>query len=452
MTGKKHAVTLTAEPSSAHIIVDGKDLGRPPVEIALAGGPHLIQIQANGYHPQGWLKETDAETQWSFHLRPLPGWKRYTSLRHDGAAQLRLDDAGRKAVKGGDEAAAPSCPAETLGSLGRLVDARHVLLASVESVGDRIAVRGCHAVGGTNTPFALLLVRDATLLEKIRSAVEGTLAEGREAAGKPSNKALTVRSAQDPLLRRLDASRRTVTARLSGIAARERHHRSIGIAGKNSRFRVIRGPLEALLTDLAEAERVYPTDKVQCARLVKGAEDRLRRMKDMLLSVDAWDPTGEAQIRDVAQVKADHAAAKQAVAGARGHWKASRRKLKDRVARKRLDKQSKALQKELKALDKIMKKAGDPLPLAGRTLQLLIDAKGLRRGVDVAFESPPTPPPPPIVPEVEPEPEDVGAEAPPTARVGAEAPPTVVEPEVEPEVILLEPDVEPEPEPESALF
>ena len=486
VTGKRHKVTLSAEPSSAHILVDGKDLGRSPVEISLASGPHLVQIQANGYFPQGWLKETEAETRWTFQLRPLPGWKRYTSLRQEGTTLLRLDKAGRKAVSTGGEAPAPSCPTENLNSLGRMVDARHVLLASVESVGDRIAVRGCLAEGETITPFALLLVRDATLLAKIRTGVEDALARGQETAAAVSAKRAPVeKSAQDPLLNRLNAARRSVTARLTGIAARERHHRNIGLGDKNSRFRVVRAPLESLLTDLDEAERVYPTDKIQCSTLVKGAEDRLRRMKDMLLSVDSWDPSGEARTRDLATVKADHAAAKQAVADARGYWKGRRRSLKAREDRKRLDKHSKALQKDLKALNKAMKKAPDPLPLAGRTLQVLIDAKGLRRRVDVAFEPPPPPPPPPIVPEVEPEPvedpskleersrepepEPVGAKAPPTVEPEPVEDPSKLEdpgrdplleldhdlglepviPDVEPEVDIPEPDVEPEPELES---
>ena len=293
VNGVRHPVTLTAEPSAAHILVDGKDLGQPPVEVALSSGPHLVQIQADGYHPQGWLKETDTKTRWSFTLRPLPGWNRYTSLRRDGAAGLRLDAAGRKAVQGGGEAPPPTCPVETLTTLGRLVDARHVLLASVESVGDRIAVRGCHGEGKIVTPFALLLVRDASLLEKIRAAVEDILATGRKAkAANPARVAAMERSAQDPLLRRLEAMKAAVNARLTGIATRERQLRNLGLAEKTTRFQVVRAPLEALRTDLATAEQTYPTDKVLCTRLVAGAEDRLRRMKDMLMSVDAWDPIG----------------------------------------------------------------------------------------------------------------------------------------------------------------
>ncbi len=513
--GKRHAVTLAAKPSSARIIVDGKDLGPGPVEIALASGPHLVQIQADGFHPQGWLKETDAEARWSFDLRPLPAWERYTSLRRKGASLLQLDRAERKAAQGGAGASSPRCPTDTLATLGRLVDAHHVLLASVESVGDRIAVRGCHRVDGIVTPFSLLLVRDATLLEKIRAAVEETLAVGRTVAAEKIAAAVkTERSAQDPLQRRLDAARQAVTGRLSGIADRERHHRALGLAAKNSRFRVVRGPLEALVTDLDEAARVYATDKVLCTRLVKGAEDRLGRMKDMLLSVDAWDPTEEARARDAAAVRRDHAAARQAVTEARGHWKKSRRAVKDREARKQLDRQGKALQRELKALDKALKKAGDPRPFSGRTLQLLIDAKGLRRAVDAALEPPPPPPPPPIIPAVEPEPAsgpvpkghesrtsgassaqlgfkapptvEPASEAPPTVEPASEAPPTVepdveplpegvpeagpvpkavpvplpeaiidpIIPDVEPEPVIPEPDVEPEPEPEpeSTLF
>jgi len=408
--GTLRDVTIAAEPAEARIYVDGRDLGPAPAETALGGGPHLVQIRADGYHPQGWLKDADAEAgadediRWDFHLRPLPAWKRYTSVRREGAAALRLDAAARKAVSGGAQAPAPTCPADSIDTLGRLVDARQVLLASAEDLGGRIAVRGCLAQGGVVTPFALLLARDATLLEKIRSAVEDALETNRDAlAAKPSEAERTDRSARDPLLVRLDAARDRVEKRLAGVAARERHHRSIGLAEMNTRFRVVRGPLEGTLADLAEAARIYPDDKILCARLVTNAEDRLRRMKDMLLSMDAWDPGGDAKARDEAAALADLSAATQAVAEARGHWKASRRKLKDRAARKRLDREDKALYLERRALDKAMKKAEDPRSLAGRALQLQIDAKALRRAVDVALEPPP-PPPRPVIPDVEPEP------------------------------------------------
>ena len=455
--GPKTDVFIDAAPPEARILVDGKDLGSPPVEIKLGGGPHLVQVRADGYYPQGWLKDSSAGTRWNIKLRPLPAWSRYTTLRRNSVAGLRLDEAARRAVAAGGEAPAPVCPTDALAALGRLVAAEHILLASVESLGDRIAVRGCHRVGRTVTPFSLLLKRDASLLGHIREAIEDALARGRAAtaaAAKPSPADRIRKGAQDPMLARLDATRRAVDKKLAEIASRERGYSAIGLADRNARFRVVRGPLEGLLVELDEAARVYPTDKVQCGRLVRGAEDRLRRMRDMLLSVATWDPTPKAKARDEAAVRADHATAQQAIDAARGKWKTTRRKVKDRALKKHLDRKLNALRKELKGLSGELKRADDIRPLAGKTLQLVVDAKGFLRAVDAALEPPPPPPPLPLVPEVEPEPEPIGAGKP----LPQVAPESVVVPEVEPEIgaeapptELVEPDVEPdvEPEPES---
>ena len=473
--GPRVDVVIDAAPPEARILVDGKDMGRPPVEVKLGGGPHLVQVRADGYHPQGWLKDTTAGTRWSIKLRPLPAWGRYTTLRRNSAAGLRLDEAARRAVAAGDEAPAPVCPSDALAALGRLVVAEHILLASVESLGDRIAVRGCHSVGGTVTTFSLLLKRDASLLGHIREAVEDALARGR-AATAAAAKAMPAdriqKGAQDPMLARLAAARRAVEKKLVGIAGRERGLRALGLADGNARFRVVRGPLEGILVDLDEATLVYPTDKVQCGRLVRGAEDRLRRMRDMLLSVAAWDPTPKAKTRDEAAVRTDHATAQQEVDAARARWKTARRKVMDRALKKRLDRKLNALRKELKGLSRELKRADDVRPLAGQTLQLVVDAKGFIRAVDAALEPPPPPPPPPLVPEVEPEPEPAVAdpsrdqarraqeatvdpvpepavepmvEPEPEPEIGAEAPPTE---KPEPKPVVVVPEVEPEPEPE----
>ena len=468
--GPKIDVTIDAVPPEARILVDGKDLGPPPVKIKLGGGPHLVQVRADGYHPQGWLKDSTTGTRWNIKLRPLPAWSRYTTLRRNSVAGLRLDEAARRAVAAGGEPPAPVCPTAALAALGRLVVAEHILLASVESLGDRIAVRGCHGVGGTVTSFSLLLQRDASLLGHIREAIEDALARGRTAAAaaaRPPSADRIRKGAQDPMLARLAATRRAVEKQLAGIAGRERGYSAIGLAAGNARFLVVRGPLEGLLVDLDEAARVYPTDKVQCGRLVRGAEDRLRRMRDMLLSVDTWDPTPKAQARDEAAVRTDHATAQQDVDSARGRWKAARRKVKDRALKKRLDRKLNALRKELKGLSRELQRADDVRPLAGKTLQLVVDAKGFLRAVDAALEPPP---PPPLVPEVEPEPEpavsDPSREPEPESAVSdpsrepvedlsklVERSRATVDPVPEPVFEpMVEPEPEPEPEPNDTLF
>ncbi|MBM4371198.1 MAG: hypothetical protein FJ098_06065 [Deltaproteobacteria bacterium] len=230
--------------------------------------------------------------------------------------------------------------------------------------------------------------------------------------------------ARDPRLRRAEGLLGTVEDRLRALAARERQLRALGLGARVPRLRAARDPLEELLPALQEAVSIHGTDPALAARLLQDAEDRWGRMQNLLLSVDAWDPTGEARARDVQAASEEHTRAQQRLRDAGARWKAARSKLRDRALQKRFDQELKALQKQGAALSKEVAKAKDLRPWTARSTQLLVDAGGFLRAVDAAFEPPPPPPP---------------------------SPPELVVPEVEPEPIpVVEPAVEPEPEPEPA--
>ncbi|MBM4370578.1 MAG: PEGA domain-containing protein, partial [Deltaproteobacteria bacterium] len=225
VTGPRTRVSIVAEPPDATIRVDGRDLGGSPVEIELTGGPHLLQVRAGGHHAQGWLKDAAAGDRWTITLRPVPGAARFDGLRDEGARGLRLERQALEAAAAGGATPPPPCPSEVLTALGRLADAEHVVLAVVESAGDRIAVRGCHQVRGVVSPIALVLARDASLLEGLRAALEAGLATGSE----PPAAAVSAREpARDPRLRRAEGLLGTVEDRLRALAARERQLRALG--------------------------------------------------------------------------------------------------------------------------------------------------------------------------------------------------------------------------------
>lgn len=171
----KFKVVIKVEPAGALIGVDGKIWGKAPLEVDLAAGNHLIQVEAEGYSRAGWVKDPSLQGRsWSLALEPYPSRQRYLdTVARLGAYFSPPAPAPTKKRRGRKdppalEPIAPDALEATLVALTDLLDVDYLLFITVSTEGSSILLKGSfysvfglHAVNET-------VARDARIIDTVR--------------------------------------------------------------------------------------------------------------------------------------------------------------------------------------------------------------------------------------------------------------------------------------------
>lgn len=172
----KYKVTIHAEPAGALVGIDGKTWGKAPMEVEIAAGNHLVQVEAEGYARAGWIKDPTLQgRQWNLVLAPYPSRQRYLDTVARLGAHFSPPAVPEKKRKRGRRHQSPS-PAPiaadaleaTISSLVELLDVDYMLFATVSTEGSAIRIRGVfYSVFGLHR-LDETVKRDATIIESVR--------------------------------------------------------------------------------------------------------------------------------------------------------------------------------------------------------------------------------------------------------------------------------------------
>jgi hypothetical protein len=397
----KTRVRIDTVPAAALVTVDGKAAGQAPLDLELGSGPHLVQLQKDGYKSTGWLKAT-TEAPWSFKLDPLPGLARLEASR----GQL-LDSLGGKPAKGKAKAAPTPCPEKEMNTLATMLGAGKVLVARVEEKNGMMQVSACLKGSGPAASAVETFVIDGTLPARLKDKFGGSGELAAQAPEAPQAPTATLpgKSALPPVVDKIHRTRAAVTDFYQVLMAKQRDFRDHGFLEQVKRLDSIRTAVVGILGDLDAGEAAHPADVRKAARLEAKASELWARMADTALSVRSME---------VSQKKAEQGAKEAKLLGERcqsnlnalaQRWKKDGRKLKDRAFQKTFTKALSDLQKKWQPKPQRLRRGQTPPPPPGRAemLQCRLEVEVLAGQLDLKL-APPPPPKPAVEPEVEPEP------------------------------------------------
>ncbi|MBM4354507.1 MAG: PEGA domain-containing protein, partial [Deltaproteobacteria bacterium] len=166
--GKKR-VMVTTEPPGVLVGIDGGTWGKSPLQVDLAPGGHLVQVEEEGYYRSGFLKDPKLDgDKWRITLRPIESRNRFLETRSRLLAHYfppPPPPPGKKKGPPPPEPLSADTAEMLLRSVTELLSADCLLFLGVTSEGDSMRLRG--AFVSTFGVFAVdsLVPRDLKVIE-----------------------------------------------------------------------------------------------------------------------------------------------------------------------------------------------------------------------------------------------------------------------------------------------
>jgi hypothetical protein len=387
---RKYKVIIKAEPPDALIGLDGRTWGKSPLEVELTPGNHLIQVEAEGFHRQGWLKDPELHgLTWTIKLKPFAARTRYLRI----VERLRLyysplpeQPTGKNRKKRRKKSSEQELqrPADDqveslLASLQKLLNVDYLLFVIVRSEGSTINLDGSFISAFGIRSLKTSAKRDATIIESVREtllAITNVESQKEELARKQEVQA---RSRLDNWASNLHQN---VTYAELRLVQRGELWSQAGKARKAQVFSVTAKELRELLDDVRQARLVVSKQPEEARKQLDAVSKKWRIAEGKFNSVMAWDID---RVIQGGQVKA---------AGELATYTHNQLKTLKEVVDQKLPAVDKKLQKDILKLMKNMnrwreaadkKMAKNPLDDEARKLlyRILIKQAHLRRELSV---------------------------------------------------------------------
>ncbi len=292
----KFKVTIKVEPAGALVGVDGKTWGKAPLEVELAAGNHLVQVEAEGYARLGWIKDPRLQGRnWSLKLLPYPSRQRYLDtvkrlgVHFSPAPAAPVKPKRRKKRK---PKSAPLPPIEdaalegTVAALSELLDVDYLLFVTVSTEGSDIRLKGVfYSVFGLHKVDEKFK-RDAKIIESVRTVLlaasdldvlKKSLAEQRT----DEQHRRLVRWADD-LLEGISGSRTTLMQRVE-------QWELVGQKKKAVLFAATAGDVAALEAQARQARSLASSDPEGTRKSLDSVAKDWKGLEPKVRSLLAWD-------------------------------------------------------------------------------------------------------------------------------------------------------------------
>lgn len=210
-------LVLTVKPMGARVFVDGQDLGVDPMEAQVGPGSHLVQISAEGYLEQGWMKDPQVHgPSWNLEVDVNPAEARLEAAVAKVTEALNPTDSERKALlkSSSSQAETRECPGDGMQIIRDLHEADAAMVLLVSSLEDRILIRGCFEDSRGVSPISILEARRSSLRDKVRSRLIQARKQAREEVARPTLTLDELNSRLDKLQQELEAAQKETEALL----------------------------------------------------------------------------------------------------------------------------------------------------------------------------------------------------------------------------------------------
>ncbi|MBM4372835.1 MAG: PEGA domain-containing protein, partial [Deltaproteobacteria bacterium] len=166
---RKFKVSITTDPEGAVVDVDGSTRGKSPLELDLAGGGHLVQVESEGHYRGGWIKDPALEgSRWGLTLRPIESLGRHRDTREKLLDHYFPERAGKAPPP------APLAEEEAehlLRALMGILQGDCLLFVAVGSEGDKVRLKGAFVTSFGLRPVEAVVGRDLAIIDSVRKVV-----------------------------------------------------------------------------------------------------------------------------------------------------------------------------------------------------------------------------------------------------------------------------------------
>jgi len=381
----KFKVTINVEPAGALVGVDGKTWGKAPLEVELAAGSHLIQVEAEGYARAGWVKDPRLQGRnWNLKLAPYATRQRYL----DTVARLGVHfspppaaPVKKKRKRRGRKVPPPLPPIAadaleaTVGSLAELLDVDYLLFVTVSTAGS-----GIHLKGVFYSVFGLHRVdekvpRDAKIIESVRALL---LAASDLEVLKKSLAEQRTEEQHRRLVRWADDLLEGISGSRSMLMRRVEQWELVGEKKKAVLFAATAGDVAALEAQARQARAGASSDPQGTRKNLDGVATAWKNLEPKVRSLLAWDIERALAAMKGEQLSTMKEAAVERLEGLQ-ELLAEKSDRLEKTARRTFNKDMKDMAKWVKSADKLL--ARDPLSNEARGLlyRILLKEAEIRR-------------------------------------------------------------------------
>jgi hypothetical protein len=292
----KFKVTIKVEPAGALVGVDGKTWGKAPLEVDLAAGSHLVQVEAEGYARSGWVKDPRLQGRnWNLKLAPYPSRQRYLDTVKrlgDYFSPPPVAPEKPKRRKRGKSTPAP-LPAiaddaleGTIAALSELLDVDYLLFVTVSTEGSEIRLKGVfYSVFGLHKVDEKFK-RDSKIIESVRSvllaASDLEVLKKSLAEQQTEEQHLRLVRWADDLLEGIAGSRTTLMRRVE-------QWELVGQQKKAILFAATAGDVAALEAQARQARAAATSDPQGARKSLDGVATAWKGLEPKVRSLLAWD-------------------------------------------------------------------------------------------------------------------------------------------------------------------
>jgi hypothetical protein len=282
----KQWITIRAVPDDAVVRLDGRVLPPGKREMECWPGGHLLQVEREGYHREGWIRRSDLSgTTWELTLRPLDGKAR----RDEYLSRLtRRFESGAGEIEGD--------VVRWMTDLRALLQSDAMLFLLVSREGENLWLRGLFVSAQGYSAVDERVSFDASVLEELDRVVRK--ASDLEAQAKEREH--RTRTGQEQELRRWAEELSTeIGDRLPRLRSRQEEWRRVGDNNKVALFEQTVAAMEALAVRVKNALGDGGQDLERRGSTLRELTREVRAQEERFRSVMSWD-VGRALTDDLA--------------------------------------------------------------------------------------------------------------------------------------------------------
>ncbi len=282
----KQWITIRVVPDDALVRLDGRELPPGKREMECWPGGHLLQVEREGYHREGWIRRSDLSgTTWELTLRPLDGKAR----RDEYLSRLtRRFESGAGEI-GGDVV-------RWMTDLRGLLRSDAMLFLLVSREENDLWLRGLFVSAQGYSAVDERVGFDASVLEELDRVVRK--ASDREAQAK--ERELRTRTGQERELRRwAEELSAELGERLPSLRSRREEWLRVGDSTKVALFEQTISAMEELVVQVEDALEDGGEDRERRRRNLRELTREVRAQEERFRSVMSWN-VGRALTDDLA--------------------------------------------------------------------------------------------------------------------------------------------------------